>query len=300
MQGMSIAVSGTEFTDTDGVDGLIEMARSAQCDAVEFWYPKNALRDGVNAALRKLDRAGLRIACVSTPSQLYGAGEAGAASLLHEAITLAARTGSNRVNTYFGHAPLVDDQHAIAAYAEALAPVLDHAAAENVVVVLENEFDAFGWDPLGSDISRRPTALAALFARVDSPWFGLNFDAANFLCAEVSPTREALPLLLPWVCYAHVKDVRRTSLESPADGWIRYTDHGRAYDTAPLGAGELDWPAIVTSLAAAGYDGYLTLEPHCVPSILLAETARSANHLRDLIKLDSSSHHDPEDSSHRG
>ncbi|MFE4873308.1 sugar phosphate isomerase/epimerase family protein [Streptomyces sp. NPDC056682] len=297
---MSIAVSGTEFTDTDGVDGLIEMARSAQCDAVEFWYPKNALRDGVNAALRKLDRAGLRIACVSTPSQLYGAGEAEGVSLLHEAITLAARTGSNRVNTYFGHAPLVDDQHAIAAYAEALAPVLDHAAAENVVVVLENEFDAFGWDPHGSDISRRPTALAALFARVDSPWFGLNFDAANFLCAEVSPTREALPLLLPWVRYAHVKDVRRTSLESPADGWIRYTDHGRAYDTAPLGAGELDWPAIVTSLATAGYDGYLTLEPHCVPSILLAETARSANHLRDLIKLDASSHHEPEDSSHRG
>ncbi|GGU29546.1 sugar phosphate isomerase/epimerase family protein [Streptomyces violascens] len=290
MQEMSIAVSGTEFTDADGVDGLIEMARSAQCDAVEFWYPKNAQRDGVDTALRKLDRAGLRTVCVSTPSQLYGAGEAEGVSLLHEAITLAARTGSHRVNTYFGHAPLVDDQHAIAAYADALAPVLDHAAAENVVVVLENEFDAFGWDPLGSDISRRPKALAALLARVDSPWFGLNFDAANFLCAAVSPARDALPLLLPWVRYAHVKDVRRTSVETPPDGWVRYTDHGRAYDTAPLGTGELDWPAIIGSLATAGYDGYLTLEPHCVPSILLAETARAADHLRDVIKMHVPSH----------
>ncbi|WP_406510021.1 sugar phosphate isomerase/epimerase family protein [Streptomyces sp. NBC_00212] len=287
---MSIAVSGTEFTDTDGVDGLIEMARSAQCDAVEFWYPKNAVRDGVDAALRKLDRAGLRIACVSTPSQLYGAGEADGVPLLHEAITLAARTGSDRVNTYFGHAPLVDDQRAIAAYAGALAPVLDHAGSENVVVVLENEFDAFGWDPVGSDISRRPTALAELFARVDSPWFGLNFDAANFLCAGVSPARDALPPLLPWVRYAHVKDVCRASEETPHDGWIRFTDHGMAYDTASLGTGELDWPAMITSLATAGYDGYLTLEPHCVPSILPAETAGAAAYLRDVIKVHAPSH----------
>jgi sugar phosphate isomerase/epimerase len=166
---MSIAVSGTEFTDADGVEGLIDMARSARCDAVEFWYPKNAVRDGVGAALGALDRAGLRVACVSTPSQLYGADEADAVPLLHEAITMAARTGCNRVNTYFGHAPVVDDEGAITAYAGALAPVLDHAAAEDVVVVLENEFDAFGWDPAGSDVSRRPEALAALFARVNSP-----------------------------------------------------------------------------------------------------------------------------------
>ncbi|MFD5556899.1 sugar phosphate isomerase/epimerase family protein [Streptomyces sp. NPDC127068] len=290
MQRMSIAVSGTEFTEADGVDGLIGMAGSAQCDAVEFWYPKNALRDGVDAAFRKLDRAGLRIACISTPSQLYGAGEADSVPLLHEAITLAARTGSNRVNTYFGHAPVVDDERAIAAYADALAPVLDHAAAEEVVVVLENEFDAFGWDPAASDISRRPATLAALFARVDSPCFGLNFDAANFLCAGVSPARDALSALLPWVRYAHVKDARPAAAENPPDGWTRYTDHGRAYDTAPLGAGEVDWPTIVDSLATAGYDGYLALEPHCARSILLAETARAADHLRDLIRVHTPSH----------
>ncbi len=290
MQGMSIAVSGTEFTDTDGVDGLMEMARSARCDAVEFWYPKNALRDGVDAALRKLDRAGLRIACVSTPSQLYGTGEADAVPLLHEAIAIAARTGSNRVNTYFGHGPVVDDEGAIAAYADALAPVLDHAAAEGVTVVLENEFDAFGWDPVASDISRRPVALAALFARVDSPWFGLNLDAANFFCATVSPARDALPPLLPWVRYAHVKDVRRASAETPPEGWTRYTDHGRAYDTAPLGTGELDWPAIIGSLATADYDGFLTLEPHCARSILLAETAGAADYLRDVIGVHAPSH----------
>jgi sugar phosphate isomerase/epimerase len=180
---------------------------------------------------------------------------------------------------------VVDDQGAVAAYAEALAPVLDHAAAEEVVVVLENEFDAFGWDPAGSDVSRRPDALAALLDRVGSPWFGLNFDAANFLCADVSPARDALPLLLPWVRYAHVKDVRRAPADTPPDGWTRYTDHGRAYDTAPLGAGELDWPAIVEGLAAAGYDGCLTLEPHCERSILLAETSAAAGYLRDLIKF---------------
>ncbi|MEV0277861.1 sugar phosphate isomerase/epimerase [Streptomyces sp. NPDC050610] len=290
MRGMPIAVSGTEFTETDGVDGLIEMAGAARCDAVEFWYPKNAERDGLDATLRELDRAGLRVACVSTPSQLYGSGAADGVPLLHEAITLAARTGGNRVNTYFGHAPVADDQSAIAAYAEALAPVLDHAAAEEVVVVLENEFDAFGWDPAASDVSRRPVALAELFARVGSPWFGLNFDAANFLCAAVSPAGEALPLLLPWVRYAHVKDVRRAPAATPPDGWTRYTDDDRAYDTAPLGTGELDWPTIIETLATAGYDGYLTLEPHCARSILRSETARAADYLRDVLSIHAPSH----------
>lgn len=283
MRGTRIAVSGTEFPATDGVDGLIAMARSARCDAVEFWYPKNALRDGLDATIRALDRAGLRIACVSTSSQLYGPGAATAAELLHEAITLAARVGGARVNTYFGHAPVADDEHAVGAYAAALAPVLDHAGAEGVVIVLENEFDAFGRDPAGSDISRRPQALAALLTRVGSPWFGLNFDAANFHCAGVDPARDALPLLLPWVRYAHVKDVRHASAGTPPDGWVRYTDHGRAYDTAPLGTGEVDWPAIVRSLAAAGYQGYLTLEPHCVRPVLPAETAAAAGYLRGLI-----------------
>ncbi|MEU8591166.1 sugar phosphate isomerase/epimerase family protein [Streptomyces sp. NPDC048664] len=284
MRDMPIAVSGTEFTDTDGVDGLIDMARSARCDAVEFWYPKNALRDGVDGALRKLERAGLRTACVSTPSQLYGTGAADSVPLLREAITLAARTGSHRVNTYFGHAPVVDDRHAIETYAGALAPVLDHAAAQNVVVVLENEFDAFGWDPAGSDVSRRPEALAALAARVDSPWFGLTFDAANFLCADVHPARDALPLLLSRVRHVHVKDVRRAPAGEPPEGWTRYTDHGRAYDTVPLGTGEVDWPTVIEGLASAGYDGYLTLEPHCARSLLLTETAGAADHLRDMVE----------------
>jgi sugar phosphate isomerase/epimerase len=94
-----------------------------------------------------------------------------------------------------------------------------------------------------------------------------------------------LPLLLPRVRYAHVKDVRRASGEIPPDGWTRYTDHGRSYDTAPLGAGELDWPVLIESLATAGYDGYLTLEPHCVPSVLLSETAVAADRLRDMIEV---------------
>jgi sugar phosphate isomerase/epimerase len=280
---MSVAVSGTEFTDADGVDGLVAMASAARCDAVEFWYPKNGLRDGVDAALGQLGRAGLRVACVSTPSELYGVGNADAAPLLRQAIDLAHRVGATRVNTYFGHAPVVDDERAIAEYAGALGPVLDHAAAAGVVVVLENEFDAFGWDPSGSDISRRPAAIARLFERVVSPFFGLNFDAANFFCAAVDPAVEALPVLLPRVHYTHVKDVARARSASVPEGWKRYADQGRRYDTTPFGKGELDWPAIIGQLAAGGYAGYLTLEPHCHRSRLLTESERAAERLREVI-----------------
>jgi sugar phosphate isomerase/epimerase len=284
MGAFELAVSGTELEESDGTPELVALARAARCDAVEFWYPKNAARDGVDATLRGLERAGVSVACVSTPSELYGSGSAGAEELLVQAVELARRTGANRVNTYFGHAPVVDDAAAVEAYAFAIAPLLDRAASADVTIVLENEFDAFGWDPAGSDVSRRPPSLAALCERVGSEQFGLNFDAANFLCAEVDPATEALPLLAEWVRYAHVKDVVRVAPDTAApDGWNRYADQERWYDTVPLGHGDLDWPSLVHQFAAAGYEGYLTLEPHCARSGLLDELARAADYLRTIL-----------------
>ena len=275
--------------------GLFQWLARRAPNAVELWYPKNCLKDGPNGALARLHAAGLHIACVSTPSSLYGPDSGGSVQLLETAVMLAQRTGATRVNTYFGHAPEVDDARAVELYVRAVSPLLRCAEATGAVIVLENEFDAFSWDPAGSDVTRRPESLAALCQRLDHPAFGLTFDAANFYCASVDPVQQALPALRAWIRYAHVKDVVRAGSDTtPTPGWVRYADHGRAYDTAPLGSGGVNWPTILDDLTTAGYDGYFTLEPHCDRSLLLAETARAADWLRAQAALSAQHGHSSE------
>ena len=283
--GINIAVSGTEFDTSDGIRPLIAVARAARVTAVETWFPKNYTKDTVEGTHAALRAAKLEVACVLTPSTLYGPGLTAGNELLRQALDLAIECGARRVNTYFGHALIVDDEHAIGTYAEQIAPLVAVAAERGVVIVLENEFDAFGWDPAGSDVTRRPNSLARLVERLDSPAFQLNFDAANFHCAGVDPQAEAYPALREHIGYVHVKDIRSLASPdaAPAAGWLRYTDHGRGYSTVSLGSGEVPWKALLAELLADGYDGFLTLEPHCERSRLEREVRDAADTLRALL-----------------
>jgi sugar phosphate isomerase/epimerase len=281
---IKIAVSGTEFSESDGVDDLIATARAAGIQDVELWFPKNYRKDAVAGTTAKIRGAELSVACISTPTSLYGSGLKDSLALLNTALGLAAASGAARVNTYFGHASEVDDARAMTMYADAISPFLARAEDIGVTIVLENEFDAFGWDPAGSDITRRPASLARLCARIDSPAFGLNFDAANFYCASVRPREEALPVLRKYVRYLHIKDVVSSGQAAPVpQGWVRYSDHGRAFDTTRLGEGDVPWPGLLRDLVRDGYSGYLTLEPHCAPQRVLAEVRHSADYLRAAL-----------------
>ena len=230
---------------------------------------------------------GLSVACISTPTALYGADRENSLTLLGTAVGLAVASGATMVNTYFGHTDELDDARAIGMYSQAIVPVLDRAVEVGATVVLENEFDAFGWDPAGSDITRRPAALAALCARIDSPAFGLTFDPANFCCAGVDPRGEALPRLASHIRYVHVKDVISVpdTAKPTTPGWVRYRDHDLAFETTRLGTGDVPWPGLLAELARNAYSGYLTLEPHCEPQRLLAEVRQSAGYLRAALAV---------------
>jgi sugar phosphate isomerase/epimerase len=280
---MTVAFSGTEFDESDGVDEAIATATAAGIDAIEMWYPKNYRKDTVAGTIAKLADAGMTTICISTPTSLYGARRNESTALLHEALELAERHGVGLVNTYFGNAPFVDDAAAGAAYTEAVKPIVRRAESLGVTIVLENEFDAFGWDPAGSDVTRRPSALAELCRRIDSPAFGLTFDPANFRCASVDAVHEALPALAADIRYVHVKDVVKLADDGPADDWPRYTDHGDVYRTVRLGDGEVGWADLVADLSAHGYAGHYTLEPHSSRHRLRDETVYARNLITTLI-----------------
>lgn len=115
----------------------------------------------------------------------------------------------------------------------ALATIAEDAG---VTLIHENEKEIFG------DIPRR---CLDIVEAVNSPALALTWDNANFVQCGVRPFAEAYPLLAPHVAYLQVKDAL------VADGTV-----------VPAGEGDGEFRETMRAFAAAGFDGFVSLEPH--------------------------------------
>ena len=110
------------------------------------------------------------------------------------------------------------------------------AEEAGVILLHENEKGIYG------DV---PERCLDLLQTVDSPSFRAVFDPANFVQCGVASVAQAWELLGPHVEYFHIKDaIAATGAVVPAG----------------YGDGELD--RILGSALEAGFDGFLSLEPH--------------------------------------
>ena len=113
--------------------------------------------------------------------------------------------------------------------------LLAAARSRGAVLLHENEKGIYG------DTAPRCLRLMRRFAGEN---FRTVFDFANFVqCSQ--DTLEAFELLGPYIAYVHVKDALKTG--------------GRV---VPAGWGDGHVKEILAALRAAGYSGYLSLEPH--------------------------------------
>ena len=112
---------------------------------------------------------------------------------------------------------------------------VDYAIDQNIVLLHENEKGIYG------DTGKRCLDLMKAFY---GPHFQCTFDFANFVqCKE--NTLECYELLKPYITYIHVKD----ALLKDAS-------------VVPAGQGDGHVAEILGKLDAAGYEGFLSLEPH--------------------------------------
>jgi sugar phosphate isomerase/epimerase len=249
---------------------------------VELWVPWHVTRDTVVTMRRRLDQAGINVVCISSPGYLHGDEQSQGARLIQESINVAEELRAPLVNTYFGHGGDGSDEHAIVRYADSIAPLIKQAEQAGVTVVLENEFDGFGHDPQHFDISRRAESIKNLVTLIQSPYFKLNFDAANFRCASQNVLQAAL-LLSPHVAYVHVKDVIEIAHNlQPDERWKVFRDGEHRFQTVRLGQGEIPWADILSILAETLYQGIYTFEPHCQQAFVLEEFIAASNYLQHL------------------
>lgn len=118
---------------------------------------------------------------------------------------------------------------------EQLGQFVDYAAANNVVLLHENEKGIYG------EMAEECLDIMKCFA---GSHFKAVFDFANFVQAG-QDTLEAYELLKPYIAYIHVKDALLR------DGSV-----------VPAGYGDGNVKEILRQLKAQGYSGYLSLEPH--------------------------------------
>ena len=114
--------------------------------------------------------------------------------------------------------------------------LVEQAAAAGMTLLHENERGIYG---------DTPERCSDLLATIDAPALRMAFDPANFVQVGTRPMAEAWPLLGDYTTHVHIKDAVF------ATGEVR-----------PAGEGDGAIPELIRTLAARGYHGFLTLEPH--------------------------------------
>lgn len=132
-------------------------------------------------------------------------------------------------------APSVSYADAFQRTLEALLTLRFEAEARAVTLAIENVWNRFLLSPLEA---------AELIDRVNSPYVGFYLDTGNVLAYGYP--QDWIATLGGRIVRVHAKDY---DLTKPGPAGF-----------CPLGAGSVDWSAVVSALRSAGYDGPLTYE----------------------------------------
>lgn len=134
--------------------------------------------------------------------------------------------------------------------------IAQYAAQYGIVSSVENH----GLLMNGSERVRR------LIHLVDEPNFKTTLDVGNFVSVDENPV-VAVAENAPYASIVHLKDfyIRRTN---PGQGWNR-TPGGQYMLGSIVGFGDLDMPAIISSVVDSGFDGFVSIEFEGIEDALL-------------------------------
>jgi sugar phosphate isomerase/epimerase len=265
-----IAISGTEYPHRP-IRELLDVAGQLQVRNLELWLPHNFAMEDLSVVEKELTRRDLRAVVISTWTQLNLPGNVQARQeLIKQSIFAAKRLGAGSVNTYFGANPSRSVEEAVQQYKRNIAPCIEEADKAGIDMTLENEFEVTGTDP-----TRRAQVVLKIAEMVGSPRFKINYDPCNFYFAGEEGYPYAYNLLKKHIGYVHLKNGMKydPAVHPFPPQEFLWRDKSGDYVCCPLGEGAVNVASLLRQLSSNGYEGYLCLEPH-VPPDLLVETFR--------------------------
>ncbi len=136
---------------------------------------------------------------------------------------------------------------------------LRHAQEYGVLLAMENHYKDNYWQY--PEFAQHLPVFRQIVDAIDSPWFGVNYDPSNALLAGEDPL-EVLAAVKHRVVSMHASDRHLLpghsieELRSVEDsvGYAAILRHGE------VGQGMNDYDAIFSTLAAVGFDGWISIE----------------------------------------
>lgn len=175
--------------------------------------------------------------------------------------------------------PEVSRSQGIEWVTDCIRELLDAAAQEGVVLAIENHYKDNYWQH--PEFAQKSEVYLEILKRVQSTWFGAQFDPSNAILAGEDPIG-LLEKIKCRVVTMHASDRRLKpghSLEElrqveDSTGYAAILSHG------VIGTGLNDYPKIFELLRTAGFDGWISIEDGVGG---LEEIRRSAEFLLPLM-----------------
>ena len=178
---------------------------------------------------------------------------------LKKVIAASAKLGVNMVTTFIGRDQTKSVEENIELFREIWPDIIAYAAERGVKVAIENCPMLFGQDqwPGGQNLMTTPAIWRKLFAIIDSPYFGINYDPSHFIWQQmdyIKPIYEFRDKIF----HIHFKDIKLFKDKLDDCGIMAYP---LDYMSPKLpGYGDVNWGRYVSALTDIGYDGCACIE----------------------------------------
>jgi sugar phosphate isomerase/epimerase len=178
----------------------------------------------------------------------------------HAAIDLAVRLDSRFCRTLSGqNFPGLSRADGVQRTVDGLLRSIEYAERQDVTLCLENHYKDGTWRY--PEFAQPEDIYLEILDRVDSPRLGVQYDPSNAIVGGYDPIR-FLQRVLPRVVTMHASDRSLAPGSTLADlrqsdGTIGYSDKLRHGE---VGKGMIDYDAIFSMLASAGYSGWISIE----------------------------------------
>lgn len=178
---------------------------------------------------------------------------------LKKVIKMSSLLGVNMVTSFIGRDQNKSVEENIEMFKEIWPGIIDYAASLNVKVAIENCPMLFGKDqwPGGQNLMTTPVIWRKLFAIIDSPYFGINYDPSHFVWQQIDYIRP-LYEFKDKIFHVHFKDIKLFKDKMEECGIMAYP---LDYMSPKLpGLGDVDWGKYVSALTDIGYKGPACIE----------------------------------------
>ncbi|MBA4018245.1 MAG: AP endonuclease [Pirellula sp.] len=174
-------------------------------------------------------------------------------------IRASALLGVRQANTFIGRDPCLSVDDNWPRFVEVWKPLVRLAEREDVRIGIENCPMLFTRDewPGGKNLATTPALWRRMFAELDSPNIGLNYDPSHMVWQQMdylAPLRDFASKLF----HVHAKDAR---VDKHRLNDVGILAHPLEYHSPKLpGLGDVDWGQFISVLGDVGYDGPVCIE----------------------------------------